>query len=179
MISRLEQIMSTPYKLLIGSVVGLLALIGAFFYGLHYGKLESKVAISEFGKTAATQQTRYEKNFSEAKTVTVTKYVDRWHTIKEIQYVNVESTKDLVPSQFDLSNGWVSTHNSAAAATKVDPAAAADTTPSGIRDNQALTTVVDNYTKYHTCAAQLNGVLDLIEEHNRIIDDINSKKDKK
>lgn len=170
---------TTIYKILGGTVIGLLALIGAFFFGLHFGKLESKVAIADLTAKKATQQAEYEKKLTEVKNTVLTQYVDRWHTIKETQYVNVESAKSRVPSQFELSNGWVSTHDSAAGATKVDPAAATDATPSGIRDNQALITVINNYAKYHSCQSQLNAVLDLIDKHNQTIDEINARKGKK
>lgn len=165
-----------PYKFLIGAVGGLLALIGVFFYGMHQGRLESKTAIANLTATKAQQQADYEKKIADAKNNIVTQYVDKWHTIKETQYVNVERVKNVVPSQYELSNGWVSAHDSAARATEVDSTAAADTTPSGFRDNQALVTVVNNYAKYHSCQAQVNSLLDLIEKHNITIDEINRRK---
>lgn len=167
-----------PYKYLAGAVVGLLALIGAFFFGKHFGDLESQVAIERLKGEKATQQAQYEGKMSVEKNKIVTQFVDRWHTIKETQYVNNERAKNDVPSQYVLSNGWVSTHDSAAGATKVDSAAAADDTPSGIRDNQALGTIVNNYAQYHNCQAQVNGLLDLIEKHNQTIDDLNRRKKK-
>lgn len=163
-------------RFLIGAVVGLAALISAFLYGLSLGKSKSEEAIAKLTAEKAQQQAEYESKISEAKNTIVTQYIDKWHTIKEIKYVNVERAKNVVPSQYKLSNGWVSTHDSAARATEVDDTAAADSTPSGVRDNQALVTVINNYAKYHSCQAQVNSLLDLIEKHNKTIDDINRRK---
>ena len=161
------------YKYLAGAVVSLLALIGAFFFGMHLGKLESDVAIERLKGEKATQQAQYEGQIALERDKIVTKVVDRWHTIKETQYVNTEAAKNVVPSQYELSNGWVSLHDSAARAEKVDGSAAADGTPSGIRDNQALVPIINNYALYHRCQAQVNGLLDLIDKHNATIDQVN------
>lgn len=156
----------------------ILGLVVSFLYGVHVGTMKSKVTISDFTATKTEQQAKIQKEVSEKNIQIVTKYVDRWHTIKEIESVNKEYAKNIVPNQHDLSVGWVSTHNASASSTKVDSTSAANPTPSGVTDNQALETIIDNYSKYHQCSTQLNSVLDVIEAYNNTIDKVNKETEK-
>ena len=89
----------------------------------------------------------------------VTEYVDRWNTIKEREYVYVDSAKGSVPSQFKVSNGWVYLHDKAARNEVAgDTDKLKDPTSSGIKDNQVLALVVSNYS---TCNQYINQIVEL------------------
>jgi len=164
---------ATIIKYLVSGIIGLGIIIAAFFYGLHLGKLDGQKQIDELNTKLITQQDQYEKELSEKKVQIVTQYVDRWHTIKENHDENSNIIQNNVPAGNILSLGFVYTHNSAASNTKADRTAAANAAPSGIRDNQALATINDNYAQYYQCVNQVNALLDLIDAHNKTIDDIN------
>jgi len=166
----------TPYKFLIAILGAFSLLLGGFFYGRHVGNLDSKVAIANFNQKAQATQVVYQKVAGPATTKIVTQYVDRWHTIKENEDVNKQIAENVVPDHGILSNGWVRTYNNSAAATAIDPASAADATPSGVAANQALGTITDNNATCNSWKAQLNALLDAIEAHNNAIDQANSGK---
>lgn len=164
---------ATLIRYLISGIVGLGIIITVFLYGLHLGKLDGQKQIALLNATLLSQQADYEKKLGEKKIEIVTQYVDRWHTIQENHNENQNIITNVVPAGNDLSLGWVLVHNASASNSKADPTSAANSSPSGVRSNQALSIINNNYAKYYECVNQVNSLLDLIEAHNKTIDDIN------
>lgn len=107
------------------------------------------------------------------KEVVVTKYVDGIKVVKEKEYVYREQATNVVPSQYELSNGWVSLHDSSARGVDADPTTSADGTPSGVKDNQALATVVENYSACQANAEQLTSLQEYVREAKKAVDNTN------
>jgi hypothetical protein len=138
-----------PYKILIAVV----AILGAFGYGYLKGIQSGNEKIKLFQAKAEAQyhelQAAYEKAKNSVNEKIVTEYVDRIVYVTKWRTKNVEIVKE-VPSNCELSAGWVHVHDSAAEGRNADSTAAADGASSEIKDTEALATVVDNYG---TCAA--------------------------
>lgn len=151
------------------------ALAAAGFYGYTKGKAEGDVKVALVAKEKSDMAAEYERKLGERKVEIVTQYVDRWNVIKERETQNVAQATHNVPNQYQLSNGWVYLHDQSARAAEADGARSSDASPSGVGDNQALATVVTNYSRYHQCEAQVKALQDLIVSHNKTIDDLNAK----
>jgi hypothetical protein len=138
-----------PYKILIAVV----AILGAFGYGYLKGIQSGNEKIKLFQAKAESQyhelQAAYEKAKNSVNEKIVTEYVDRIVYVTKWRTKNVEIVKE-VPSNCELSAGWVHVHDSAAEGRDANSTAAADGASSEIKDTEALATVVDNYG---TCAA--------------------------
>jgi len=138
-----------PYRILAAVFIVLGALAFGYYKGLRQGRHELELykaqAIAQYQKL----QTAYEKAKNDVNTKIVTEYVDRIIYVTKWRTKNVEIIKE-VPSNCELSAGWVHVHDSSASGTDADSTAAADGTSSGIKDTEALETVVDNYG---ACAA--------------------------
>ena len=138
-----------PYRILAAVFIVLGALAFGYYKGLRQGRHELELykaqAIAQYQKL----QTAYEKAKNDVNTKIVTEYVDRIIYVTKWRTKNVEIIKE-VPSNCELSAGWVHVHDSSASGTDADSTAAADGTSSGIKDTDALETVVDNYG---ACAA--------------------------
>lgn len=154
------------------------ALAGAGFYGYTKGVAEGNLKIAKFGQEKAEMQADYERRLSERKVEVVTQYVDRVNTVHEKETKYVSQATSAVPHQSELSNGWVYLHDQAARAAEADGARSSDAGPSGVGDNQALATVVTNYSRYHQCVAQVKALQDIIADHNKTIDEVNAEKHK-
>lgn len=74
----------------------------------------------------------------------VTKYVDKVIYRDRIVYKNRDVVITSVPEQYTLSRGWVYAHNQSALGLPIDPALAADATPSETTDKEALSTIDKN-----------------------------------
>lgn len=153
--------------------IALLILIASLI-GYNKGKNAGEVKVALIAEQKAKIEAEYERRLSEKKVEIVTHYVDRWNVIKdkEIQYVQ-QALQD-VPTQYVLSNSWVSLHNASARAEENISAANTDAKPSGITDTQALAVIVSNYSQYHQCTLQVKALQDIINEHNAIIDTVNN-----
>lgn len=138
-----------PYKIFAAVFIVTAAFIYGYMKGLSVGedklKLFQAKAIAEYQKL----QVAYEKAKNTVNEKVVIEYVDRIVYVTKWRTKNVEIIKE-VPSNCQLSNGWVHVHDSSAEGRDADRAAAADGTSSGIKDTEALETVVDNYG---ACAA--------------------------
>ena len=143
-----------PYKILAAALI----VAGAFIYGYMKGVAVGDAKIKLFQAKAIAQyqelQAAYEKAKNNVNEKIVTEYVDRIVYVTKWRTKNVEIVKE-VPSNCELSAGWVHVHNSSAEGSDADRAAAADGTSSGIKDTEALETVVDNYG---ICAANAEKV---------------------
>ena len=138
-----------PYRILAAVMI----VLGAFIYGYTKGISvgNHKLELFEAKSKAQYEQlmSAYEKAKNNVNEKVVKEYVDRIIYVTKWRTKNVEVVK-LVPSNCELSTGWVQVHNSSAEGRDADSTAAADGTPSGVKDTDALETVVDNYG---TCAA--------------------------
>lgn len=164
-----------PYKLLAGAAL----LAGVFFYGYMKGSAYAEAELARFSAEKSAQIAELEKKNSEISTQVVTEYVDRVNTIREKEYVYRDLVKDSVPSQHDMSNGWVYTHDLSATSGDADPARASDATPSGIKDNTALLTILSNYSICLQNSQQLEGLQRWINDNKRAVDEMAEKEKKK
>ena len=164
-----------PYKLLaIGA-----ALIGVFVFGYMKGSAYAEAELQRFAAKASQQVAELEKKNSEISNKVVTEYVDRTNTIREKEYVYIDTAKNVVPSQSVMSNGWVFTHDSSATARDADPTRASDATSSGITDTTALVGIITNYSRCQQNAQQLIALQKWIADNKTEVDRINAEKSKK
>jgi len=156
-----------PYKILaIVFVVG-----GAFGYGFKKGNERAEVEINKFANETETLKIELEKEQNNIKEKVVTEYVDKVKVVKEKEYVLQQAATNNVPSQYNLSNGWVYIHDHATGSESgiPDPTAAADATPSDVKDNQALLTVLTNYSVCLQNAQQLIGLQNWVIETDKSV----------
>ena len=83
-----------------------------------------------------------------------------------------------MPSQYFLSNGWLYLHDISARGDNADATRASDETSSGIKDNQALGTVTENYSICRQNSEQLIGLQNWIVENKQLIDELKKKNNK-
>ena len=150
--------------------------VGHTFATNHYtaiiAEMERDAAQLEADK--AKLQGDLEKEIANIKIQVVTKYIDRIKVIKEKEYVYRDQAINVVPDRTDLSNGWVSVHDAAAAGNPdADSTRAADATPSGVKANQALAVVTDNYSACHENAEQLTALQEYVREVQKVVDKAN------
>ena len=164
-----------PYKLLAGAAM----LAGVFFYGYMKGSAYAEAELARFSARAAEQVAELERENLEISNRVQVEYVDRVQTIREKEYVYVDTAQNTVVGQYDLSNGWVHTHDASASNDDADPARAADESPSGIIDNQALITIARNYAKCEANAEQLRQLQQWITDNKAAVDRANAEAEKK
>lgn len=164
-----------PYKLLTGVAL----IIGVFFYGYMKGSAYAEAELQRFAAKASQQVADLEKKNAEISNNVVTEYVDRTNTIREKEYVYIDTAKNVVPSQSVMSNGWVFTHDSSASARDADPTRASDATSSGITDTTALVGIITNYSRCQQNAQQLIALQKWITDNKAEVERINSEKSKK
>ena len=138
-----------PYRIL-GAVF---IIIGVFVFGYMKGLKVGEDKIKLFQAEAKAKYEKLQHDLEVAKnavnTKIVTEYVDRIIYVTKWRTKNVEIIKE-VPSNCELSSGWVHVHDASASGRDADSTSAADGASSGIKDTEALETVVDNYG---ACAA--------------------------
>ena len=164
-----------PYKLLAGVAL----ILGVFLYGYMKGSAYAEAELQRFAAKASTQVAELEKKNAEISNNVVTEYVDRTNTIREKEYVYIDTAKNIVPSQSVMSNGWVFTHDSSATASDADPTRASDASSSGITDTTALVGIITNYSRCQQNAQQLIALQKWIADNKTEVDRINSEKSKK
>lgn len=160
-----------PYKLLAGAAL----LLGVFVFGYMKGSAYAEAELQRFAAKNASLTADMEKKNSEISTQVVTQYVDRVNTIKEKEYVYRDVAKTVVPSQSVLSNGWVFTHDASATGSDADATRSSDASPSGIKDNEALFTIVSNYSRCMQNSEQLIGLQQWINDNKQSIEELNKK----
>lgn len=145
------------------SVLGLLLISGVYKIGYEAGKIE----------TAESMQKQVEYWKEQSGKVTekiVIEYVDRVKEVVKWRTKNVEIIK-IVPSGCELSAGWVSVHDSSAEGRDADATRAADDTSSGIKDTEALGTIVENYASCHENREQVIALQSWIREQQQLVKD--------
>lgn len=159
----------TPYKIL-GFVLLILGVAGySYYYGYSAAKTKAqKEALEKENKNQALV-IDLQKQLSAAKDKVIIRFVEKTNTITERKYIYVDKAKN-TPSKCELSNGWVHVHNSSAKGTLPDSTGSSDETTSGIRDNQALETVVSNYSTCQRNSEQLKSLQEWVRENNKILE---------
>ena len=162
-----------PYKILaVVLIVG-----GAFAAGYQKGMAGADAEINKFANENEELSLALKKEQAMIREVVKVEYVDKITRIKEKETKIVQAASDLVPGQFDLSNGWVHTHNAAASSTiELNEALAAEPESSYVRDNIALQTITQNYSICLQNAQQLTSLQKYIIEVNKKIDEENAKR---
>jgi hypothetical protein len=155
-----------PYKIL-GAVAAVAIVYGSGFYGGYSGEHKKFENFKTDQKIAALQtEAKFNKELSERTDKLMTDYNANLAQIINRGSINVTTAREVVPHQYDLSNGWVSLHDSSVRSETVDPTAAADGTSSGVGDNQALAAIVNNYGRCNLNAAQLTALQGYIVTYN-------------
>lgn len=163
-----------PYKLLaIGALI-----IGVFFYGYTKGSAHAEAELQRFAAKHSEQVAELEKKNTEISNTVITEYVDRTNTIREKEYVYLDAAKNSVPTQHDMSNGWVYTHDISASSSDADATRASDASASGITDTTALLTIISNYATCQTNAEQLKQLQRWIIDNKAAVDALAKEKKK-
>lgn len=159
----------SSYKI-IAFLLGILALAGtSYYYGYTTAKTAADLKYDKILQAAENQVADLRQQLSVAEGKVITVYVDKIIKVKEIEYVYINKSKN-VPSKCELSNGWVSLHDSAATGSEPDSTGVIDAAPSGIKDNQALETVVSNYSTCQRNSEQLKSLQEWVRENNKILE---------
>jgi hypothetical protein len=153
--------------------------IGAFIFGYMKGSAYAEAELARFAAKKEAQVAQLEKKNAEISNKVVTEYVDRTNTIREKEYVYRDLAQNSVPAQSDLSNGWVYTHDISATSGDADASRASDATPSGIKDNEALFTIISNYSRCMQNSQQLTSLQQWINDNKRAVEEMAEKEKKK
>ena len=164
-----------PYKLLAGAAL----LLGVFVFGYMKGSAYAEAELARFAAKKSEQVAELEKKNAEISNTVVTEYVDRTNTIREKEYVYLDRAKNSVPAQSDLSNGWVYTHDISALSGDADAARSSDASTSGIKDNEALLTVISNYAICQRNQVQLIELQKWIIQNKDAVDKMAEEEKKK
>lgn len=128
--------------------------LGAAGYGYMKGSAHAEIELANY-------QAKSEKQISELKTENTrisdnvtTEFVENTNTIREKEIIYREAAAKLEP-KYDMTNGWVHLHDTAALLADPDAILASDKSPSGIMDNSALAVVISNYRQCHETKGQL------------------------
>jgi hypothetical protein len=147
-----------PYK-----VIALLLIVASvFFYGYKKGSDQAEVEIAKYESKLNDLAIKLEREQANVKEKIVTEFVDKIQVVKEKEYVFLNQASNNVPSQYNLSNGWVYLHDQAATSGIPEATRSSDATASDVRDNQALATVVANYSRCLQNAQQLISLQDWV-----------------
>lgn len=154
-------------------------ILGAFGYGYMRGNAHSEAELAKFSAKKNEQIAELEKKNAEISNRVQIEYVDRTNTIREKEYVLVDHAKNRVPGDAVLSNGWVYTHDVGTSSGDADPARVADATASGVKENQALVTILGNYSICQQNSVQLIELQKWIIENKAAIDKLAEQEKKK
>ena len=164
-----------PYKLLAGVAL----ILGVFVYGYMKGSAHAELELQRFAAKASTQVAELEKKNAEISNNVVTEYVDRTNTIREKEYVYIDTAKNIVPSQSVMSNGWVFTHDISASAGDADATRSSDASPSAVKDTDALIGIIRNYAICQSNSVQLVELQRWISENKMAVDAMAKENKKK
>lgn len=151
-------------------------IVGAAGFGYMKGKEGAKIAIAKYEAEAQKQINELEKMNAEIAGKVTIQYVDRTNTIREKETRYVDSATNHVPSQFEFSNGWVFTHDISATGGDADATRSSDESPSGIKDNEGLVTILRNYSTCQQNAEQLKSLQDWIAKNQAAVQKSNEDK---
>jgi len=150
--------------------------VGAYAVGFTKGNARAEVEIQKVAAEAAAKIAELEKINNEISNTVVIKYVDKVKKIKQKEYVYVDTAQKFVPSIHDMSTGWVYLHDVSAKNGDADSTKSSDGTSSGVKDNQAIGTVVQNYSICRQNAEQLIQLQQWITQNQEQVEKQNLQK---
>jgi hypothetical protein len=159
-----------PYKIL--AVVVLVG--GAFGAGYKKGTDAGEVMVQQAANEAEMLKIELEKEQQNIKERVVTEYVDRVQVVKEREIVYQNAVDNDLKGKYNLTNGWVYLHDASVLGEQLDPQKTTDDTDSIVKDNQALGTVLANYSVCLQNAQQLVSLQSWIIETKASVDKQNA-----
>jgi hypothetical protein len=161
-----------PYKILaVVLVVG-----GAFAAGYKKGTSAGEVMIQQAANEAEQLKIELEKEQQNIKERVVTEYVDKIKVVKEREVIYQNAAENEVKGKYNLTNGWVYLHDASVKGEQLDPQKTTDDTDSVVKDNQALGTVLANYSVCLQNAQQLVSLQSWILETKASVDKQNAER---
>lgn len=159
-----------PYKILaVVLVVG-----GAFGAGYKKGTDQGEVMIQQAANEAEQLKIELEKEQANIKERVVTEYVDKIKVVTQKETIYRDAADKQVPGKFNLTNGWVYLHDTSVKGEELNPEMTTDDTDSVVKDNQALGTVLANYSICLQNSQQLVSLQSWIIETKASIDKQNA-----
>lgn len=161
-----------PYKILaVVFVVG-----GAFGAGYRKGTEQGEVMIQKAANEAEQLKIELEKEQQNIKERVVTEYKDKIVQVHDKEVIYKDAIQQQLPSKFNVSNGWVYIHDSSVSGATLDPQKASDSTDSPYTENQALGSVLSNYSICLQNAHQLVSLQSWILQTKESIDKQNAER---
>ncbi len=159
-----------PYKIIaVVFIVG-----GAFAAGYQKGTAQGEVMIQQAANEAEQLKIELEKEQANIKERVVTEYVDKIKVVTQKETIYRDAAEKSVPGKFNLTNGWVYLHDTSIKGEELNPEMTTDDTDSVIKDNQALGTVLANYSICLQNAQQLVSLQSWILETKAAVDKQNA-----
>jgi hypothetical protein len=158
-----------PYKLL----ALFLLILGAFAFGYKKGDSRAEIEINKYSVQIMTLQNQLKEKQVQIVDRVVTEYVDKVQVVKQKEIVYVKQAADTVPAQYNLSNGWVYLHDTSAQGGDADTSRSSDASSSDVKDNQALATIISNYSICQQNAQQLVSLQDYVHKVKEAVDKAN------
>lgn len=159
-----------PYKIIGGATAAIALIGGTYFYGYTKGTAKAEAELMAFAARSSQQIAELQERNAELSNNVQIQYVDRVNTIREKEYVYRDIAENRVAPKCELSNGWVHVHDASTGAGDANTTRAADETPSGITDTQALVGIVGNYSRCQQNAQQLALLQKWILENKHLAD---------
>ena len=163
-----------PYR--IGATVLLIVSLlgGTYWYGYDKAANKYKTQIEQMVQDKKLLQSQLDAEIANIKVEIVTEYVDRVQVVKEKEYVYRDKIIT-VPSKCELSTGWVLLHDASATGGNADSTGVTDGNPSGVKDTEALGTVIENYSICQQNAEQLIALQRFVREAQAAVEEANKK----
>lgn len=162
-----------PLPVRIGTFI--LLLVGAFGFGYLKGSSSAKVQIQKFATVTTQKVVDLQTKNADISGKVITQYVDRVNTVKEKEYVYLDKINNSVPNQHDMSNGWVYIHDISATNGDADTTRSSDASPSGVKDTEALATIIANYANCKANSEQLIALQKWVADNKTAVDAENTK----
>jgi hypothetical protein len=156
---------------LVAAAIGSIKL--SYDIGYKLGEEKSQEIINSYIEKIHSLQSDLTIAQNNVKEVIVTEYKTKIKTIvkKEKEYV-YQATND-VPAEFNLSSGWVYLHDVAATGGNANSTLSSNGASSGIKDNQGLAVVVENYGICHENAEKLKALQDFLVKSQNANNNLN------
>lgn len=155
-------------------IVALLAITGAAYYaGNTNGVNQSKLAISEYQRQVAELRVNLQDRQAIITGKTITEYVDRTKFVDRVVVETKEVVREVVPEQYNLSNGWIYSYNASVNGITPDRKLASDANPSPFTDRNALNVIASNNGLCLLNEVQLTGLQNWIREQEKLNEEIN------
>lgn len=143
-------------------VAGLLAYAGLVLY--NSGKKQANHKITEYEQKID----RLNSELARKEIVVRERVITNYHT-KEIirtktEYKNNDIIRNLVPEQFNLSEGWIHSHNQLVEGKEISPTLASNTKASKTSDKEALEVIATNYNIANKNTDQLETLQNYLRE---------------